>query len=49
MAYEDEIAAANRLPTREARLSARNAVRAKYGMPSEEKKRGGLAGLYDRN
>lgn len=49
MAYEDEIAAANRLPTREARLSARNAVRAKYGMPSEEKKRGGLAGFYDRN
>jgi len=49
MAYEDEIAAANRLPTREARLSARNAVRAKYGMPSEEKKRGGLALFYDRN
>lgn len=49
MAYEDEITAANRLPTREARLAARNAVRAKYGMGSEEKKRGGLAGFYDRN
>lgn len=49
MAYEDEITAANRLPTREARLAARNAVRAKYGMASEEKKRGGLAGFYDRN
>ena len=49
MAYEDEIAAANRLPTREARLAARNAVRAKYGMASEEKRRGGLAGFYDRN
>lgn len=49
MAYEDEITAANRLPTREARFAARNAVRAKYGMGSEEKKRGGLAGFYDRN
>lgn len=49
MAYEDEITAANRLPTREARLAARNAVRAKYGMASEEKRRGGLAGFYDRN
>lgn len=49
MAYQDELAAANRLPTREARLAARNAVRAKYGMETEKRKRGGIAGLYDRN
>jgi len=49
MAYQDELAAANRLPTREQRLSARNAVRAKYGMETEKRKRGGIAGLYDRN
>jgi len=49
MAYQDELAAANRLPTREARLAARNAVRAKYGMEAEKRKRGGFAGAYDRN
>jgi len=49
MAYQDELAAANRLPTREARLAARNAVRAKYGMETEKRKRGGFAGAYDRN
>ncbi len=49
MAYQDELAAANRLPTREARLAARNAVRAKYGMEAEKKTRSGIAGIYDRN
>lgn len=49
MAYADEIAAANRLKDREARFEARNAVRAKYGMEPEKRKRGGLAGAYDRN
>ncbi len=49
MAYADEIAAANRLKTREERFAARNAVRAKYGMEPERKTRGGLAGFYDRN
>jgi hypothetical protein len=49
MAYADEIAAANRLTTREERFAARNAVRAKYGMEAETKTRGGLAGVYDRN
>lgn len=49
MAYADEIAAANRLKDRDARFEARNAVRAKYGMEAEKRKRGGIAGLYDRN
>ena len=49
MAYADEIAAANRLTTREERFAARNAVRAKYGMEAEKKTRGGVAGIYDRN
>lgn len=49
MAYADEIAAANRLKDRDARFEARNAVRAKYGMEPEKRKRGGIAGLYDRN
>lgn len=49
MAYADEIAAANRLKTREERFAARNAVRAKYGMEPERKTRGGLAEIYDRN
>jgi len=49
MAYADEIAAANRLKTREERFAARNAVRAKYGMEAEKKTRGGLAEVYDRN
>lgn len=49
MAYADEMAAANRLKSREERFAARNAVRAKYGMEAEKRKRGGLAGAYDRN
>lgn len=49
MAYADEIAAANRLKSREERFAARNAVRAKYGMEAEKRTRGGLAGVYDRN
>lgn len=49
MAYQDEIAAANRLKTMEERFAARNAVRAKYGMAPEKSTRGGLAGIYDRN
>ena len=49
MAYADEIAAANRLKDRDARFEARNAVRAKYGMEPEKRKRGGIAGAYDRN
>jgi len=49
MAYADEMAAANRLKSREERFAARNAVRAKYGMEAEKRKRGGVAGAYDRN
>jgi hypothetical protein len=49
MAYQDEIAAANRLRTMEERFAARNAVRAKYGMDPEKRTRGGAAGVWDRN
>lgn len=49
MAYEDEIRQANTLGSHSERFAARNAVRAKYGMPPERRKRGGLAGMWDRN
>lgn len=34
---------------REARFAERNRLRAAYGLPPERRKRGGLAGVYDRN
>lgn len=49
MAYAEEIAAANRNRSMKERFAARNAVRSKYGMSAEKRKRGGLAGTWDRN
>lgn len=49
MGYQEDIAAANQAATREQRLANRNAVRAQYGMGAEKRKRGGVAGTWDRN
>lgn len=49
MSYESEIAAANTNASRRDRFKARAAVNTKYGMATEKRKRGGLAGTWDRN
>lgn len=49
MAYEDEIAEANKRSKRKDRFRARAEVNRKYGKPTEKRKRGGLAGTWDRN
>lgn len=50
MGYREEIDAANRQgKDHEERWKLRAAVREKYGMGEEKRKRGGVAGVYDRN
>jgi hypothetical protein len=50
MGYKEDIAAANRQGrTRKERWDLRAAVREQYGKGEEQRKRGGLAGLYDSN
>lgn len=49
MGYAEEIAEANKARDRETRWNLRAAVREKYGMAPEKRKRGGIAGAWDRN